>query len=231
VRLASLPNKVLRPLGVELRRFGPPEPVPRYPITRHYALRLLYFQHLVELIEDVPGDIVECGVGTGYTLFTFGVLTADGKHPRRLWGFDSFQGLPEAGPEDKPHRSPSKIITGRFASPKPRVRARMIRCGIPEQELDERFVLVEGLFPATFPEYSGGPIALLHLDVDLYQSYKDCLEYFVPKVAPGGVIAFDEYRDLTWVGATRAIEEYFGGPPPGIQKSPQGLEKWFMIKG
>ena len=105
----------------------------------------------------------------------------------------------------------------------------MNKYGISQAQLEERFILVKGYFPATFPQYSGDRIALLHLDVDLYQSYKDCLEWFEPKVAPGGVIAFDEYGRRGWVGATRAIDEYFGGPPPGIQKSDK-LNRWFLIK-
>jgi O-methyltransferase len=88
---------------------------------------------------------------------------------------------------------------------------------------------VEGYFPAGFDRYSGEPIALLHLDVDLYQSHKHCLEWFEPLVAPGGVIAFDEYRNPTWPGATQAIDEYFGDPPPGIRKA-RDWNRWFLVK-
>jgi hypothetical protein len=69
----------------------------------------------------------------------------------------------------------------------------------------------------------------LHLDVNIYQSYKDCLEYFEPKVAIGGVVAFDEYEKSTWVGATRAIEEYYGGPPPGIRQGEHARRR-FVVK-
>ena len=192
-------------------------------------LRLRYFQELVELIEDVPGDIVECGVGQANSLFMLGVLTEGRTHARRLWGFDSFQGLPAPGPEDEADRMPGTIKAGRLAFTEDQVRARLMRCGITKGVLERRFVMVKGFFPATFPQYSGEGIALLHLDVDLYRSYKDCLEWFEPMVAPGGVIAFDEYRSPTWFGATRAIEEYFGGEPPGIQKD-RKLNRWFMVK-
>jgi hypothetical protein len=183
----------------------------------------------VELVEDVPGDVVECGVGAGKSLAMLGMLTRDQRNPRRLWGFDSFEGLPAPAPEDEPDSAPRKIRAGNFASSEEAVRARMIRYGISEPELARRFVLVPGYFPAAFPQYTGERIALLHLDVDFYQSYKDCLGWFEPKVAPGGVIAFDEYRRSPWIGATRGIEEYYGGPPPGIQKSPTG-RRWFLVK-
>jgi O-methyltransferase len=212
-------------MGVELRRLPPGKPARQ----RKPDKRLVHFQHLVDLIEEVPGDIVECGVGAGKSLYMLGVLTEKGKHPRRLWGFDSFRGLPPPAPEDEADTDPGTIRAGKYAYRVSDVRARMISYGMSKAQLKKRFVFVKGYFPDSFPQYSGGPIALLHLDVDLYQSYKDCLEWFEPLVAPGGVIAFDEYRHSGWAGATRGIEEYFGGPPPGIQKASR-WNRWFLVK-
>jgi predicted O-methyltransferase YrrM len=82
-----------------------------------------------------------------------------------------------------------------YAHSENEVRARLVGYGITRSQLRKRFTFVEGYFPDGFARYSGGPIALLHIDVDLYQSNKVCLEWFEPLVAPGGVIAFDEYRN------------------------------------
>jgi O-methyltransferase len=228
MRLSRLVNKALRPCGLELRRVQPGEPM-REHRTRPNK-RLLYFQHLVELIEDVPGDIVECGVGAGKTLYMLAALTAHGKNKRHLWGFDSFEGLPPPTPEDEPGSAPQKIRGGMYAHSENEVRARLISYGVTNAQLKRRFTFVKGFFPETFPRYPGGPIALLHIDVDLYQSNRDCLEWFEPLVVPGGVIAFDEYRNPAWVGATLAIDQYFGGSPPGIRKAPI-KNRWFLIKG
>jgi len=197
-------------------------------LNRDHVRRTRYFQHLVELIENVPGDIVECGVAKGASLLMLAALTEDGRYPRRVWGFDSFEGLPAPAPQDEPERHPELIKAGRLAESEAAVRTRLLRSGILRGKLESRLVLVKGWFPSTFTEYTGGPIALLHLDVDLYQSYKDCLEWLEPQVAANGVIAFDEYQDK-WVGARRAIEEYYGGTPPGIQKD-RALNKWFIVK-
>jgi hypothetical protein len=56
------------------------------------------------------------------------------------------------------------------------------------------------------------------------------LEWFEPLVLPGGVVAFDEYRHSKWPGATRAIEEYYGGVPPGITPSRHLAGRWFLVK-
>jgi hypothetical protein len=191
--------------------------------------RLAYFQHLVALIDDVPGDVVECGVGSGKTLYMLAELTQGGEHPRQIWGFDSFRGLPPPAPEDRAETAPRKIRAGKYAHSREEIEARLAAYGIPQRSVTERFTLVEGYFPTGFERYSAEPIALLHLDVDLYQSHKHCLEWFEPIVAPGGVIAFDEYRNPTWPGATQAIDEYLGDPPPGIRKAPD-WNRWFLVK-
>ena len=61
---------------------------------------------------------------------------------------------------------------------------------------------------------------LLHLDCDLYQSYKDSLEFLYPKVVRNGIIAFDEYVNEEWAfpGAVKAINEFFGENVKKIQK-------------
>ena len=63
------------------------------------------------------------------------------------------------------------------------------------------------------PQAEIGKIALLHLDVDLYQSYKDCLTHLFPKVASGGVILFDERESETYPGGKKAIDEFMIGRP------------------
>ena len=59
--------------------------------------------------------------------------------------------------------------------------------------------------------------SFLHLDVDLYQSYKDCLEFFYPKLLKGGIVTFDEYtvdyelkkkKGWSFSGAKTAIDEF-----------------------
>jgi predicted O-methyltransferase YrrM len=200
-----------------------------YELKTRPNRRLRHFRHLVRLIEGVPGDIVECGVGAGKTLYMLAALTEQGRHERRIWAFDSFAGLPPPAPEDRADAAPQGIRTGLYAHSEAEVRARLLDYGVTKAQLRRRFTFVQGFFPQGFPQYSGDPIALLHLDADLYRSNRDCLEWFEPLVAPGGVIAFDEYRNPAWVGATRAIDEYYGGPPPGIQEGPI-RNRWFLVK-
>ena len=78
-----------------------------------------------------------------------------------------------------------------------------------------------------------GPIAILHLDINLYSGYKACLENLFPKVVSGGVVLFDEYMNKTEAadcpGAKKAIDEYFAGKPYKIQRD-ELYGKYFVVK-
>jgi predicted O-methyltransferase YrrM len=92
-----------------------------------------------------------------------------------------------------------------------------------------RVRLVKGFFQDTLPKYEGD-IALLHLDCDLYESYKLSLERLYRKVRPGGVIMFDEYDDARWPGATKAIDEFFADKPEKIEPHSRCTWKYFVVK-
>jgi hypothetical protein len=65
-----------------------------------------------------------------------------------------------------------------------------------------------GWFQATVPAAapSLGPIALLRLDGDWYESTAVCLRHLYPLVPPGGVVVIDDYGH--WEGARRAVDEF-----------------------
>lgn len=68
----------------------------------------------------------------------------------------------------------------------------------------------KGYFPkdtGTFIENE--TFKFVHLDVDTYISYKECLEFFYNKMMPGGCIVFDDYGSIHCLGATQAVNEFF----------------------
>lgn len=52
--------------------------------------------------------------------------------------------------------------------------------------------------------------ALVHVDADLYQSTRVALSYFLPRLAPGGIVVVDDYGARKCPGVRRAAAEYFG---------------------
>jgi len=85
-----------------------------------------------------------------------------------------------------------------------------------------RVALVDGDVCQTAKQYvadhSGMRISLLHLDMDLYAPTRAALEAFWPRILTGGVVLFDEYAIREWPGETEAVEEFFKGAVPRIEK-------------
>jgi hypothetical protein len=171
--------------------------------------RYLYFLDQVERVKAVPGDIVECGVSIGHGALLFLLMSEYVGMERDYYGFDSFTGFPD--PVEKDAVTPI-IGKGFWASPSDTVMKVLQDGRVPERIIRERLHLVKGLFEQTLATYQGR-IALLHLDCDLYESYRLALQTLYAKVASGGVIMFDEYADNRWPGAQKAIDEFFADKP------------------
>lgn len=190
--------------------------------------QVLYFHAQYAKINNLSGDIVECGVGYSRTFQVLACLLRREEHPSRtLYGFDSFEGFPEPHPEDKSSRNPQK---GEWKVLTPAQLHRiLVQLRLGEEFVDSRIRIVKGFFEDTLPKAKIENIALLHLDVDLYQSYKTCLEYLFPKVVSGGMVLFDEYDTPNWPGAKKAIDEYFKNTSYRPQKDAES-GKYFLIK-
>jgi O-methyltransferase len=68
------------------------------------------------------------------------------------------------------------------------------------------------ILPGIFPQETGGIISerqfcLVHIDVDVYQSAKDCFEWALPRLSVGGAIVFDDYGFERCGGVTQMVNE------------------------
>ncbi len=54
--------------------------------------------------------------------------------------------------------------------------------------------IIKGYFSDTLPQFSDTPFCFIHLDRDIYSSYKECLQLLYENLTPGGVVVFDDYR-------------------------------------
>ena len=190
-------------------------------VSLNAALRLLYQARLMSMLEGVPGDIVECGAGKGQTLLYWCILAQE--KLRNVWGFDSFEGFPTVAPEDDSPRNSQK---GSWTPGLTDVEGKKVETdyidytlvvpgllkvyGIPDGFVQSHVTLVKGWFVDSLPKYTGDQIALLHLDCDLYESYRDSLELLGDKCV--GIIAVDEYmgtlEHYNFPGAKKAVDEW-----------------------
>ena len=119
---------------------------------------------------DTEGDILEFGVHTGKSL----VVLAEHFQDRCVYGFDSFDGLP-----DDWCGSPK----GKFKTEPPLIKKHNV-------------TLVSGLFEESVPRFLkewSGRASLIHVDCVLYRSTMDCLLPILPCCQVGTVVLFDEY--------------------------------------
>jgi O-methyltransferase len=164
----------------------------------------------------LPGDCAECGVYKGGTaLLLSRVLKGTGK---RLYLFDSFKGLPAVEPQ---HDNPF-WQEGQFAIDSAEPVRSLLR------EFGDHVDIRPGWIPQTFAGLEGKRYAFVHLDVDLYRSTLDCLEYFYHRLQTGGVIVFDEYGFPEARGEKDAVDEFFSGKPEKPITLPTGQA--FLLK-
>ena len=191
--------------------------------------RLLYYQDIVNLTRDIPGSIVECGVGSGRTLAMLALLTKSINLQRKIWGYDSFEGLPKPSSEDLlSSRSIAEKGLLRFSEGVKGVLESLRIVGINEDTIRNDIKIVKGWFSDTLPTYDGPPIAILHLDADLYESTKCILEYLWSRVASGGVAMFDEYHQPElWPGEKVAVDEYFAQNARNVKVVRDRFSNWY----
>lgn len=161
----------------------------------------------------VPGDFVECGVWKGGSMMAVArTLLEIGDTTRRLYLFDTFEGMPPPADVDCDFRGESatdilareereRSIYWAYA-PIEEVRRNLAATGYPADKL----VFVQGKVEDTIPVQAPDRIALLRLDTDWYESTRHELVHLYPRLSAGGVLLIDDYGH--WSGARRAVDEY-----------------------
>jgi hypothetical protein len=168
-------------------------------ISRFYFFCLAFDQMTKE---GVTGDILELGTYRGAT------ATVLAKMARRLgttaWILDTFQGFNDADLQgiDASHRM-------EFAD----TSLEAVRALVGEQNV--RYV--RGYFPGSAAQLPDDlSFCLVHIDCDLYAPIRSALEYFYPRIVPGGYLIVHDYACLAWDGAERAVDEFFADKPEAV---------------
>lgn len=179
------------------------EPRNRRSAERKYAIR-----ELVRSLGDLPGDTAECGVYEGGT--SYFILEQRPAGPHHL--FDSFSGLSEPQPEDGvTATNVGNWRAGDLTAPLERLRKNL--ASFPAARL------YPGWIPTRFPEVADRSFCFVHVDVDLYQPTRDSIQFFYPRLVPGGMLVCDDYGYLNCPGAKLACDELAEQVP----------EKWIAL--
>jgi hypothetical protein len=212
--------------GAELARHYPdldPGFAPLYEACRSATMtsveRLYALYKAVEYVvrAGIAGDFAECGVWRGGSVMMMALaLQHFGDAGRKLHCFDTFEGMPPAGPRDIRHdtgEAAADIYAKIGDKDDPAwarasldiVRGNIAGTGYPAALVSFHPGMVEETLPAEAPERP----ALLRLDTDWYESTRHELVHLYPRLAPGGVLIIDDYGYFR--GAQQATDEYFAG--------------------
>jgi hypothetical protein len=139
------------------------------PAARPFPSPHSTLEHALTLAPQ-GGMALEFGVYAGTTL----KIIATARGGEAVYGFDSFEGLPETwrsgypagtfGVESLPDVPGSELVVGWF----------------------------DDVLPGFMAEHPG-PVDFLHVDCDLYSSAKTVLDLVGPRLRAGSIVVFDEY--------------------------------------
>lgn len=73
--------------------------------------------------------------------------------------------------------------------------------------------VVQGYFPGAASDLDLKDIAFCHLDVDIYDATRKCLEYLAPRLAPRALIVVDDYGSVDTPGVKKAVAEFLAEHP------------------
>jgi O-methyltransferase len=157
---------------------------------------------LVRETGHLEGDIIEVGVwrgGSGAVIARSAEVAGSGS---RVFLCDTFEGVVKASQADSYYRGGEHGDTSR---------------GTVERSLSElgleNAVVVQGVVPDDLPpELSANRFRLCHIDVDVYESARDVLEWVWPRIPLGGIAVFDDFAFANVDGITRLVEEFRGRP-------------------
>lgn len=214
---------------------------------------VIFLCHALELTKDLEGIYLECGVYKGSTILTAENFSKLREIKRSFFGVDSFEGFPTGqttNKNDKPEKFEEMFLKGeislehlnsareRLSKIKDVTHLDAIYFNNPGQIIFEEskkrnINLLKGTFSEILPKLNL-PIAVFHIDCDLYEPYLECLQLQFKNIVKGGIIVLDEYYSLKYPGARIAVNEFLNT----LEKSEYELEmfktsnfeRWFIVK-
>lgn len=160
---------------------------------------LLTLYSLAKNQRNIEGDYAEVGVFKGVSA----KIICEAKGEKELHLFDAFAGLPTI-----------EMFLGNYEKIKQKLS--------PYKNVN--------IYKGMFPEKTGDVVqnkkfSLVHLDVDLYGSMKDCLDFFYPRMLKSGIIVSHDYYDKE---IKNAFNEFIKDKPESIIQLP--ISQCMIIK-
>ncbi|MEE9300725.1 MAG: TylF/MycF/NovP-related O-methyltransferase [Alphaproteobacteria bacterium] len=185
--------------------------LPAWKVLRRTGRALTLAQYF-HATREVEGASAECGVLAGFSTLLLCRLARHLESDFRGAGLhliDSFEGLSAPVPQDaiSSLKRPGGAVeytmshqAGDLAAPIEHVKS--VLQDYPEIDFHK------GWIPEVFETLPETRWSFVHIDVDLYAPTLAALEYFYPRLSPGGVIVNDDYASPSFPGGGKAWDEF-----------------------
>jgi O-methyltransferase len=185
---------------------------------------------MIERTRSLTGAVADCGVYKAASTVGMALFMRQHGIRKQIYAFDSFQGFDSesvAGDLDLGevnNKARYKVGYSDFTLEQAKSKIRSFRIN--------NITLVPGYFNQSFKTLPPDiRFSFVHLDVNLYESYREGLEFFYPRLDPSGIILLDEYNDPPWPGCNKAADEFLAGKPETLQMaSRDNYQKWYLVK-
>lgn len=179
---------------------------------------------LAEVLRDFSRDLQVGDAKYGGTdARSGGCGKSCGKLSRRLWLYDSFEGLPEKSASDVSALG-EDFRAGELFVTKREVKERFLRAGLPVPVIKKAWF--RDLADTDLPE----KICLAFLDGDFYESIRDSLGLVSGRMSDGGVIIVHDYGNPALPGVKKAVDEWLRGRDLETYKSLAIIRCEFELK-
>ena len=168
------------------------------PYERHPRLRALEYVHREIYMNNVDGAVAECGVYRGWFSNYISRYFPD----RKIYLFDTFSGFDNRDideQEDKDSGSFRKYCDLDDTS---------VELALSAIGYSANAIIKKGFFPDTAVGLEDEKFSFVSLDTDLYKPILAGLEFFYPRLCPGGVIFVDDIGHKQLLGVRRAIIDF-----------------------
>jgi len=176
-------------------------------VKTHSMVDLYRFWELWKLVEQsskLPrGSLLEVGVWRGGTGSLIAKRAAACGIRETVYLCDTFRGIVKAGKHDTYHQRGEHADTSRD--------------GVEDFVFNKMHLnnvqVLEGVFPddtAHIIEKQESSFRLCHIDVDVYESAKDIMNWVWDRMVAGGIIVFDDYGFCGCEGILKLVNEQAG---------------------
>jgi hypothetical protein len=170
-------------------------------IKNHTLVDIYRCFSLYELVQQSSklqkGSIIEIGVWRGGTGTLIARTAQDSKIQEKVYLCDTFQGVVKSGEKDLSYNNGEHNDTS----------INIVENLVSTLKLRNIHIL-QGIFPdETGKELENQKFRFCHIDVDVYTSAKDILEWIWDKLVIGAIVVFDDYGFKSCSGITTFVNE------------------------